>query len=200
MATNEEVIMALSNAVNFSFTDKTSFGALFGGAGSSSSSVVAKGIGNTAFGGYALSSVIETSKNNSAFGYRSQLSTEGDGNTSFGFESMLFNALGNHNTAFGAFTFADLSLGNGNSAFGSGAGKNITTGTGNICLGELTGVSKGDISNSIVLGRFAEATKSNQLVIGSTIAPVGNVTTETLQSTSTLSVLINGVERKILLA
>ena len=108
-ASNQEVINALASIANFTLTDKTSFGALFGGSNGGSSNVAsAKGVGNTSFGNSALSGLIDTSKQNTAFGHRSQLSTESDSNTSFGFESMLFNWMGSENTAFGALYCASI--------------------------------------------------------------------------------------------
>jgi hypothetical protein len=198
---NAEVINALSMSVNFSFVDRSCFGALFCGSGNSSQSTnVAKGVGNTAFGSSTLSSLIETSKNNTAFGYRSQLSTEGDSNTSFGKESMLFNTLGNENTAFGANTFDSLTLGDQNIAFGFNAGKNLILGNGNIFLGNNTGVSQGNINNSVVIGNDAQSTSDNQFVVGSENCNTGKVISEQLSSTKTWNVVINGVEHKILLA
>jgi hypothetical protein len=198
--TNVEVINALSSSVNFSFIDKTSFGALFGGSQNTSQNVTKKGIGNTAFGNSVFSGLLETSKNNSAFGFRSQLSSEGDGNSCFGFESMLFLTKGNQNTAFGTRTFDSLSLGDDNIALGFQAGKNISIGSGNICIGKSSRVSRGDINNSIVLGNDAESTQDNQFVVGSVDNEAGQVESESVTSTQTWSVVINGVARKILLA
>jgi hypothetical protein len=200
-ASNEEVINALASIANFTLTDKTSFGALFGGSNGGSSNVAsAKGVGNTSFGNSALSGLIDTSKQNTAFGHRSQLSTESDSNTSFGFESMLFNWMGSENTAFGAFTFDNLTLGCNNVAFGFQAGKNVSIGNGNIFIGNGAGVSLGNINNSIVIGNDAQANKDNQMVIGSATCEAGEVKQEQLNSTNTWSVVINGIERKILLA
>ena len=198
--TNAEVINALSASVNFSFIDKPSFGALFGGSAISSSSFNSLGFGNTAFGNSVFLGLIETSQNNTTFGYRSQISTEGDSNTSFGFESMLFNSLGNQNTAFGASTFDSLSLGNDNVALGFQAGQNVSVGSGNIFIGKSSRVSRGDINNSIVLGNDAESTQDNQFVVGSVDNQAGQVQSEALTSSKTWSVVINGVARKILLA
>ena len=198
--TNAEVINALSASVNFSFIDKSSFGALFGGSAISSSSFNSLGFGNTAFGNSVFLGLIETSQNNTTFGYRSQISTEGDSNTSFGFESMLFNSLGNQNTAFGASTFDSLSLGNDNVALGFQAGQNVSVGSGNIFIGKSSRVSRGDINNSIVLGIDAESTQDNQFVVGSVDNEAGQVQSEALTSSKTWSVVINGVARKILLA
>ena len=199
--TNQEVIQALSQSVNFSFGERTNFGALFGGSnGGSSNTSSAKGVGNTSFGSWSLSSLLDTSINNTAFGYRSQLSNQGNRNTSFGFESMLFVSLGDNNSAFGDNTFNSLSLGSSNVAFGSHAGRNLSIGSGNIFIGAMTGVTTGSISDSIVIGKYAEATESNQFVIGSQLAEAGHVIDENITSTKTWSVIINGVERKILLA
>lgn len=199
--TNAEVINALSMSVNFSFVDRSCFGALFcGGFGSSNQTNTAKGVGNTSFGSSALANMLDTSKNNTSFGYRSQLSSEGDSNVSFGFESMLFLSKGNQNTAFGAGTFDSLNLGDDNIAVGFQAGKNVTFGNGNIFLGNKTGVQTGSINNSVVIGNDAIATQDNQFVVGSETCNAGEVNTEQVTSTKTWKVVINGVERKILLA
>jgi len=199
-ASNEEVINALASIANFTLTDKTSFGALFGGSNGGSSNVSSgKGVGNTSFGSWCLSSLLDTSINNTAFGYRSQLSNQGNRNTSFGFESLLFVSLGDNNSAFGDNTLNSLSLGSSNVAFGSHAGRNLTIGSGNIFIGAMTGVSKSNICDSIVIGKYAEATESNQFVVGSQLAEAGQVRDESISSTKTWSVIINGVERKILL-
>ena len=57
-----------------------------------------------------------------------------------------------------------------------------------------------NFSGSTILGAGATATGDNQLVIGSSAYPLGPVTVETSGSTKTLTVIINGVQEKILLA
>jgi hypothetical protein len=199
---NADIIGALSTSVNFSFADRATFGALFVGSSNSTSqgAILTKGTGNLPFGSSVLTGLIDTSKNNSAFGFRSQISTEGDSNTSFGFESMLFNSLGNQNTAFGANTFDSLTLGDNNIALGFNAGKNVVLGNGNVFLGNNTGVTKGDVNNSIILGNDAVSSDNNQFVVGSVDCIAGEVNSEIKSSTKTWNVVINGVEHKILLA
>jgi hypothetical protein len=199
---NQQVIEALSQSVNFSFGDRTSFGALFGGAnpiGNSSTSYL-KGTGNTSYGGWSLNSILETSKSNTAFGYRCLLSNVGDLNTSFGFQSMLFVTTGSQNTGFGANTFDSLTLGDENVAFGFNAGKNLTNGSNNLFFGNNACVSDGNINNSIVIGNDAQASEDNQFVVGSAECNAGVITEESVQGTKTWKVVINGVECKILLA
>ena len=57
----------------------------------------------------------------------------------------------------------------------------------------------GNFSNSVILGVGATSTADNQFVVGSSTTIAGTVTTETVSSTRTWSVVINGVARKILL-
>ena len=52
----------------------------------------------------------------------------------------------------------------------------------------------------VVLGANATATANNQFVVGSSGQNAGTVTTETVVSTETWTVVINGVTIKILLA
>jgi hypothetical protein len=52
----------------------------------------------------------------------------------------------------------------------------------------------------VVLGSSAIATAANQFVVGSSSVNAGTVTTESLSSTKTWSVIINGTAYKILLA
>ena len=53
---------------------------------------------------------------------------------------------------------------------------------------------------SLVLGEDAIATKDNQFVVGSKSKEAGQVSKEVNTSTNVWTVVINGVERKILLA
>lgn len=73
-----------------------------------------------------------------------------------------------------------------------------TSGYNNVIIGKSANAP--GISGSIVLGAGAVSTASNQFVVGSSGNNAGTVTTETLTSTKTWSVRINGVDYKILLA
>jgi hypothetical protein len=121
-------------------------------------------------------------------------------NTAIGKSSLYSCTNGFQNAAFGADASYNLTTGVGNVSIGYDSGKNITTGSYNTVIGSSTGVSLGGINYSVVLGHSAQATASNQFVIGSSIYNVGAITTETVASTRTWSVIINGVARKILLA
>jgi len=57
----------------------------------------------------------------------------------------------------------------------------------------------GNFSSSVILGRDANATASNQFVVGSTSYNAGALVTESLTSDATWSVVINGTPYKILL-
>ena len=72
------------------------------------------------------------------------------------------------------------------------------TGSNNVVLG-MSSTNNGK-NACVVLGREAAATDNNQFVVGSSLYNAGAVTTETVSSTRTWSVTINGVARKILLA
>jgi hypothetical protein len=58
----------------------------------------------------------------------------------------------------------------------------------------------GGFSGSVILGRSAAATASNQFVVGSSTYNAGAVTTESNLSLKVWNVIINGVAQKILLA
>ena len=104
------------------------------------------------------------------------------------------------NAAFGADGLYNLTTGVGNVSIGFDSGKNITTGGYNTIIGSNTGVSSGNINYSVVLGHSAQATASNQFVVGSSIYNAGSVVSESNSSTKVWNVRINGVAQKILLA
>jgi hypothetical protein len=88
--------------------------------------------------------------------------------------------------------------GNGNTAIGSIALSANTTGGSNTAIGAQT--VSGNFSGSVIIGRDATATASNQFVVGSATTNAGTVTTEANTSTKVWNVKINGVDYKILLA
>ena len=169
---------------------------------------------NTALGLNALTSNT-TGANNTSVGSGSlRANTIGDYNTSVGLDALRFNTGGGQNTAVGWRALNSVLTGYGNVAVGSQAlisttggfnigigeraGESNTTGTYNICIGAQT--QTGNFSNSVILGRSATATASNQFVVGTETYNVGSVTTEVNASTQVWNVIINGVARKILLA
>jgi len=107
---------------------------------------------------------------------------------------------GSYNTALGGQSLTNLTTGQYNTAIGFYALGNHTVGNSNTVLGAYADVNNGTISGSIVLGRLATSDANNQFVVGSNSYNAGTVTTETVASTRTWTVKINGVDRKILLA
>jgi len=165
-------------------------------------SVVNKGknalSGNTAFGLSALGGV--TSGNfNSAFGQDAlSLNTSGQLNNAFGRECLLYNTTGSNNAAYGNQALLSNSSASFNTAFGVACLSANSTGASNSSIGYNT--SSGNFSGSVILGREATATASNQFVVGSTGTNAGAVATESNSSTKVWNVIINGVAQKILLA
>jgi hypothetical protein len=169
-------------------------------------------LSNTSFGQDALSSVTN-GFTNTAYGWKTlQALTTGDHNTAIGSQSLSRNNNGNYNTAVGSLALNYLTTGVENTAIGYGAGWYTTTGSYNIALGleALTtnsigssntaiGVqtSSGNFSNSIILGRAATATASNQFVVGSAGFNAGAIATETITPNRTWTVRINGANYKI---
>lgn len=92
----------------------------------------------------------------------------------------------------------DNQSGSSNTAIGRDALLNNEAGGNNTAIG--MGVSSGNFSGSIIIGVSATATDNNQFVVGLSGTPAGAVTTESLSSTKTWSVIINGTAHKILLA
>lgn len=110
-------------------------------------------------------------------------SSNGDQNIAIGRSAFNNNTTGSYNTVIGHLALANSTVGSSNTIIGHGA---YTTANG--------------INGSIVLGRAAASDANNQFVVGSNSFPSGTVTTETVTSTRTWTVKINGVDRKILLA
>jgi trimeric autotransporter adhesin len=155
------------------------------------------GNGNVAIGEFALQDV-NGGHQNVCIGYTAGWKIQtGTNNTAVGRTSLQNNITGNENTALGV-----SSLLNTTSAFNTGIGSQAlvanTTGEGNSALGQLT--NSGNFSHSVILGREATATASNQFVVGSASYNSGAVTTASAAQTKTWDVIINGVAQKILLA
>lgn len=172
------------------------------------------GYRNTALG-YSALNLNTTGHGNTSIGYSSlPQNTIGFHNTAIGRVSMLSNQSGNYNTALGDSTLGlnvsgshNIAIGqsalafntaSNNVAIGSSALTANTTGSNNTGIGY--GTVSGNFSGSVILGYLATATASNQFVVGSSGTNAGAVTTETVATTQTWSVIINGVAQKILLA
>jgi hypothetical protein len=119
-------------------------------------------------------------------------------NVAIGGSALNSTTTGKENTAVGSPSFNSNTTGTANVGLGYLAGTDNTTGSGNIAIGHT--VNTGNFRNSVIIGRSATATGNNQFVIGSSAYNAGAVTTETVVSTKTWTVIINGVSQKILLA
>ena len=136
---------------------------------------------------------------NTVFGLDAlQANTTGSQNTVMGLETLYSNTTGLSNSAFGLQSMFFNTTGGNNTAMGVGALISNTTGSSNSALGVDT--ESGNFSGSVILGRAATATASNQFVVGSSSYNAGAVTTATALQTKTWDVIINGVAQKILLA
>jgi len=139
------------------------------------------GSNNVASGMYALYSNT-TGNTNVASGYQSLVNnTSAIGNTGIGHQALAFTTIGSSNTVLGALGLYSHTTGSSNTAIGYGT-------------------VSGNCSSSIIIGRGATATASNQFVVGSSSYNAGAVTAEVNASTQVWNVIINGVARKILLA
>ena len=158
------------------------------------------GDANVAIGQEALSN--NTSGNvNVAVGHTALINnSSGYNNTAVGKSSLRSCTNGFQNVAFGADASYNLTTGVGNVSIGFDSGQNITTGGYNTIIGSNTSVSSGGINYSVVLGHSAQATASNQFVIGSSIYNAGTVVTAAQTQTKYWNVIINGVAQRILLA
>jgi len=156
------------------------------------------GNNNTALGADALFD--NTSGNfNTALGSSALFSNStGNNNTALGQAALFSNSTGDNNTALGQAALANNSIGTGNTAVGQVALLNNTTGSDNTAIGFNT--ESGNFDASIILGRDATATASNQFVSGSVAYPAGAVSVAAAAQTRTWDVIINGVAHKILLA
>ena len=168
-------------------------------------------ISNTSFGISALKENTTGTANTAIGSGALELSTTGTGNVAVGTVACGILTTGGNNTGIGYNSLQSLTTGTGNVAIGRDAdvfsdGTNFAIAIGlearaesySIAIG--TQASSGGYSHSVVLGSAAVATANNQFVVGSTTQDVGAVTTETVSSTKTWSVIINGVAHKILLA
>lgn len=170
------------------------------------------GYANTAFGEFALSNAtipdlnvaigasameyMVTGANNTAIGARAlQWSTNGVNNTAVGLNALRNVSTGSYNTSLGTNSLNGISTGSYNIAIGNQAGGTNNTASNNIIIG--ADANSGNFSSSIILGRSATATASNQFVVGSSAYNAGAIATEALTPTVSWTVKINGVDYKI---
>ena len=155
------------------------------------------GTNNTAIGNTALASNISGTLN-TAVGYGALLFNDDTSNTAIGYNALRVSTTGVVNTAIGYNAAPSHTTGIRNVFIGGNSGAFNTTGNNNTVIGNDT--STGNFSSCTILGRGATATANNQFVVGSAGVNAGTITTETLPSTRTWSVIINGTAYKILLA
>ena len=195
------------------FTAVTSAGGNNTGVGTYALSNNATGNNNAAFGYYALLGAnASSSSDNTAMGAGSmQFNTTGGSNTAVGSAALQFTSTGTNNVGMGYGAGNVITTGGGNTLIGTNAqpatsatnfsvaiGVNSLAATGSIAIGSNATTSS--FTNSIALGIGATATGNNQFVVGSSTQAAGTVTTETVSSTRTWTVVINGTTHKILLA
>jgi hypothetical protein len=151
---------------------------------------------NTAIGYTAL--LNNTASNNTAVGFEAAYSNTSGSVTALGFRALKANTTGGANNALGDYALLLNTTGSYNIGLGTEALSDNTTGSVNIGIG--LAVKSNNYSNNIIIGTLAEATASNQFVIGSSGYPAGAVASEVNASTKVWNVIINGVAQKILLA
>jgi len=153
---------------------------------------------------------------NTAIGYfAGRAITTGSSNTAIGANALLATTTASQNSALGQNAGGSFTTGGLNVAIGAQSATVVTTGSNNVFIGTLSNAASGLNTTSqcvvigtsaigrtgcVVLGTSATATNVNQFVVGSSTVNAGAVTTETLVTTKTWSVIINGVAQKILLA
>jgi hypothetical protein len=170
------------------------------------------GTGNTAVG-YGAGQALTSGDNNTFIGNAGNTKTAGsqniaignlslragtsDYNISIGYYNQFSNTTGGRNTAIGHFVLQSNTTGEYNSILGWAAGGTGTgdQGSSNCVLG--TSANTGNFNSSVILGRSATATASNQFVVGSSSYNAGAVTTETITADKTWTVKINGTDYKI---
>ncbi len=168
------------------------------------------GSSNTGFGYQALGAV-QTGQGNTAIGFAAGNITTGNSNTFVGSAAGFIVQTGSNNVLVGNTAAITLTSGSGNVTIGTQAnttaantnysvaiGNGTQASTGSVVVG--SGSTSGTYNNCIVLGIGAVAPAANSFVVGSSTQAAGAVTTETLSSTKTWTVVINGVSQKILLA
>lgn len=153
---------------------------------------------NVAIGFAALAASTSNISEQVAIGYNCFTQSTGASNVGIGFRVGFANTTGSNNSFVGNYSGSSNTIGSQNTFVGANSGLNNTVGNNNILIGFNS--ASGNFSGSVVIGMNALATADNQFVVGSSGVNAGAVTTETVTSTRTWSVIINGVARKILLA
>jgi len=131
------------------------------------------GSGNTAIGNSALC-YNSTCDDNTAIGRVALFYNTGAYNTAIGSATLSLNTTGNGNTAIGDYVLYCNTIGIGNTALGSGSLLANVTGNFNTAIGYYADVSSNTLTNTTVIGSQAQATESNQVIIGnSSINKIG---------------------------
>jgi len=156
---------------------------------------VTNGFFNTAFGSEALRNVAG-GISNTAVGVQCGIAmTTAQGNTAVGVQAASGVTNGSRNVAFGFRSLFSVTTANDNVAIGHSAMRNATSGNDNVVIGNNAETS--NFSGSVILGKDATATASNQFVVGSSGTNAGTITTETITPDTTWTVRINGANYKI---
>lgn len=154
---------------------------------------------NTAVGAFCLKGA--AGLGNVGVGYDVMSSGTGGYNVGIGrsvFGGASYSA--SYNIGIGNRVGATITTGNYNVIIGYDSVFNVlTTGAQNTILGSLIAVDAADRTGSIALGYGAAITGNNQFVVGSAGVNAGTVTSESLASSKTWEVIINGNTEKILL-
>lgn len=153
---------------------------------------------------------------NTAIGYYAgRAITTGGSNTAIGANALLALTTASSCVGVGQAAGSSFTTSINNVAIGAQTATVVTTGNNNVFVGHAANAAAGQNTTTqavvigasaigrtgcVVLGQGATATNVNQFVVGSSTVNAGAVTTETLATTKTWSVIINGVAQKILLA
>lgn len=160
-----------------------------------SSRLLTSGTHNTSIGNQSLNSATTASHNTAIGSLSLNYLTTGIQNTSIGYASGWFLTTGSYNTSIGYQALRSSVTSSNNTAIGYNAATTNILGANNTAIGVST--STGDFSGSVIIGKDATATASNQFVIGSSTTNAGAVTTETITANRTWTVRINGANYKI---
>ncbi len=121
---------------------------------------------NTGLGSKALYTN-RTGAYNTATGYQALYSNyTGYYNNADGVKALWSNSSGNYNTATGYQALTASTTGSFNTAYGYLALQQNTTGSNNAAFGDNTGPTTSALSNTTCLGSGAQASSSNEVVIG----------------------------------
>jgi hypothetical protein len=154
-------------AVGATYQRSVSIGAFAG------TSQDAKGA-NTLIGWGAGSTL--TGGNSVMLGYEAGANTTSPfSNVIIGYQAGKLNSLGSNNMFLGALAGQNNTSGSFNVALGDTAGANNETGSNNIFIGSDSAASAPGLNASIAIGRAAQITASNQMVIGSTLYPINDM-------------------------